>query len=525
MTLLDGSHDAEPAGGVNPNLSRRQLLTGAAGISVGALVGSTPAFARRAVFARSVMADESTVEGRALAGLKKLIADKKLKSGTTFTVMIPGGSQTNVVPSFQLLEKLTGIKVKTIQVGDLGQIHTKAIQEATAKTGTPDGILHMANWNGDFAEAGLIAPLDEWVQKYNPQMNDRRVGYVQPLGGFTTRYRGHIWALDHDDDSFTYFYRSDLFNDPKQKAQFEDKYGFALKPADTWDQFDKIAAFFTRPSQGYYGAFLFGNRAFAYVNWAARFHSRGGIYMNRDMEPQIASDIGITALEEMVPVTRKYMPPEAVTGDWTALYQAFPAGKAVQATSWISLGKFANDPKNSKIAGHGVAAVMPGSKVKGKLFRAAPHVVGWTWSVSRHGKNPEAMYLIAQWLTGPSEGAKTITRVGILDAYRINHFSDPKVIKAYGKGVIPPLLANTKVAFPDIGIRGGTEYLDALNSNLQDAYAGRKKPETALKAAAKTWNQITDRLDRDVQTEAWRAELRLYPPGLKAAWKLVGQKA
>jgi multiple sugar transport system substrate-binding protein len=524
MTFPDGSHDAEPAGGVNPNLSRRQLLTGAAAISVGALVGSTPAFARRAVFARSVMADESTVEGRALAGLKKLIADKKLKSGTTFTVMIPGGSQTNVVPSFEQFEKLTGIKVKTIQVGDLGQIHTKAIQEATAKTGTPDGILHMANWNGDFADAGLIVPLDEWVQKYNPQMNDPRVGYAQPLGGFTTKYRNRVWALDHDDDSFTYFYRSDLFTNAKLKAQFEDKYGFALKPPDTWDQFDKIAAFFTRPDQ-YYGAFLFANRAFAYVNWAARFFSRGGIYMDRDMVPQIASDFGVSALEELVPVTQKYMPKEAVTGDWTALYQAFPAGKVVQATSWISLGKFANDPKNSKIPGYGRAAVMPGSMVKGRLFRAAPHVVGWTWSMNRYGKNPEAMYLICQWLTGPTEGAKTVARVGILDAYRRNHFSDPAVIKAYGgKGVTVPLLGCTKIAFPDIGIRGGTEYLDVLNSNLQDAYAGRKKPEDALKSAAKSWNKITDRIGREGQTDAWRAELKLYPATLKAAWKLVGQK-
>lgn len=518
MTPWKELDELEPADGLNPSLSRGELLTGAAAIGVGALVGSAPAFARQAAV------EDTTVEGRALNGLKKLIADKKLKSGQQFTVMIPGGSQTNVVPSFQQLEKLVGIKVKTIQVGDLGQIHTKAIQEATAKTGTPDALLHMANWIGDFAEAGLISPIDGWVRKYRPEMIDSRVGYVQPVGSFTTQYRNRTWSLNNDDDAFTYFYRQDLFTNPKLKAQFEDKYGFALKPPDTWDQFDKIATFFDRPAAGYRGAFLFGNRTFAYVNWAARFFSRGGIYMNRDAEPQIVSEAGVSALEELVTVTRKHMPPEAVTGDWSALYQAFPAGKAVQATSWISLGKFANDPKNSKIAGHAAAAVMPGSWVKGTLVRAAPHVVGWTWSVSRYGRNPEAMYLICQWLTGPSEGARVVARVGILDAYRINHFSDPRVIKAYGKGVLPTLLANTRIAFPDIGLRGGPEYIDVLNSNLQEAYAGRKKPEDALKSAAKSWNQITDRLGREVQTEAWRAELRRYPPQLKAAWKLVGQK-
>jgi multiple sugar transport system substrate-binding protein len=42
-------------------------------------------------------------------------------------------------------------------------------------------------------------------------------------------------------------YRKDLFEDPEEMAAFQAKYGYELKPPETWFQLKDIAEFFTRP--------------------------------------------------------------------------------------------------------------------------------------------------------------------------------------------------------------------------------------------------------------------------------------
>ena len=46
------------------------------------------------------------------------------------------------------------------------------------------------------------------------------------------------------------FYRKDLFEDPKQKAAFEKKYGYPLAPPTDWQQFEDMSDFFTQDTDG-----------------------------------------------------------------------------------------------------------------------------------------------------------------------------------------------------------------------------------------------------------------------------------
>lgn len=464
----------------------------------------------------------ATPEERALNGIKALKAAGKIKDGDTFVIMHHSGQRNQIVPAMEEFNKLTGLNFQNAEVGLEGDIYTKAMNEAVVRSGSYDGFLTFVNWIGDMAEAGLIVDLTDWFAKYNPEIDSGPNAYVPPLDRFTTTYKGRRYAVGADNDAFSMFYRKDMFDDPNEQKKYEDKYGKKLALPQTWDEFDELVAFFDRPDQGIRGTHLYAERYFAYTNWAARFISKGGAYFDDNMDPLIASDIGVEALEKLAKVVRDHMWPDAVTGDWSVAYKRFPEGSVFSAWAWASLGKWAQDPKTSKIAGKVGYMPIPGSIVDGTLYRAIPHVVGWSFSVSRYGKAPEAVYCFFQWFTGPTKGAELISRIGTLDVFRKPWF-DLQVFKdAYGAEFLPVLLADTQNAFPDISLRGANEYLDKLNVNLQAAFAGQKTPQQALKDTVDEWQKITDRLGRLGQIEAWRNERKNYPQAIQDLWKKKG---
>jgi multiple sugar transport system substrate-binding protein len=465
----------------------------------------------------------ATPEERALSGIEALKAAGKIKEGDTFTIMHHSGQRNNIVPALEEWNELTGLNFQSVEIGLESDIYVKAMNEAVVRTGDYDIFLTFCNWIGDMAEAGLILDLTDWYGKYDPEVDHGPNAYVPPLDKFTTLYKGRRYAVGADDDAFSVFYRKDLMEDPDEQKAFEDKYGRKLEVPNTWEEFDQWVEFFDRPDEGMRGAHLYAERYFAYSTWAARFLSKGGIYFDDNMDPGIASEEGVTALEEMVSLTQKHMWEDAITGDWSGAYTRFPEGTAFCAMTWGSLGKWAQDPETSKIVGKVGYAEVPGTMHDGTLVRAAPHVVGWSFSVSRYGKAPEAAYCWVQWFTGPTVGLEAIARVATLDIFRQPWFDEPLMKEAYGEEFMPVLLANTQNCFPDIALRGAAEYLDKLNLHIQAANAGDEDPEAALKAAAEEWQEITDRLGRAAQAWAWREERAGYPQPIQDLWKKLGK--
>jgi multiple sugar transport system substrate-binding protein len=466
----------------------------------------------------------ATAAGRALNGIKALMDAGKVKRGENFKIMIHSGQRGQLAPVVEKLNRLTGLNAEVVVIGFEPDIHTKAMNEAVVKSGQFDLFLGFSNWTGDFAEAGLIVPLDEWVAKYSPEVDQGPSAFVVPLDRFTTRYKGKFYALGMDNDAFVLFYRKDLFEDPTERANFKAKYGRLLTLPETWKEFDQLAEFFDRPAKGIRGAHLYSTRFFTYTSWAPRFVSKGGIYFDpKTMNPMINTSGGVKALQEHIDVTQKHMFAEAYTGDWSVSYDRFPAGQIFMAVAWPSLGQFAEDPEVSKIAGKVGFAKFPGSRLKGKLIRATPHVVGWSLTVSRYGKSPEVGYLIAQWLNSPSVSTEVITTKGTLDPFRQNHFENRKLMQTYGPELGPVLRENTEQSFPDISLRGSNEYLDVLNLNLQSAVTGQISAKAALEKTAAKWQEITNRLGREEQLKAWQSEIKGYPRHIRELWVDLGK--
>jgi len=465
----------------------------------------------------------ATPEERALNGIRALKAAGVVKDGDTFVIMHHSGQRNNIVPALEEWNRLTGLNFQSAEVGLEADIYTKAMNEAVVRTGDYDIFLTFCNWIGDMAEAGLIVDQTDWWAKYDPELDHGPNRYVSPLDRFTSLYKGRRYAMGADNDTFSLFYRKDMMEDPNEAKAFEDRYGRKLAIPQTWKEFDEWIAFFDRPNQGIRGAHMYAERYFAYTAWAARFISKGGAYFDDNMDPLIYSEEGVTALEEQIRLTQQHMWPDAVTGDWSVAYSRFPEGSVFFAWAWPSLGKWAQDPQTSKIAGRVGFMDIPGTMHNGTLVRACPHVVGWSFSISRYGKAPEAAYCFIQWFCGPKVGLDAIARVGTLDCFREPWFDAEPMKTAYGAEFMPVLRNLAQNAFPDISLRGAAEYLDALNLNLQQAFAGQKDAERALKDTAEAWQKITDRIGRLGQIEAWRGERQTYPQPIQDLWAKLGR--
>src|SRR5581483_8305135 len=79
------------------------------------------------------------------------------------------------------------------------------------------------------------------------------VGNLRERQKVLLRVRRQIYADPCEADAVGFAYRKDLFEDPKEKADFKAKYKYDLAPPKTWPQLRDIAEFFTRPDKKLYG--------------------------------------------------------------------------------------------------------------------------------------------------------------------------------------------------------------------------------------------------------------------------------
>ena len=100
----------------------------------------------------------------------------------------PDGAGASIV---ELFEEETGIKIEFVETTPADEYQTN-LRNASTKNGSFDAVTSAIEEMGDFAEAGLLLPLDEYVDKYQPSWSDPEYGYA---GGETTvtlftKYKG-----------------------------------------------------------------------------------------------------------------------------------------------------------------------------------------------------------------------------------------------------------------------------------------------------------------------------------------------
>jgi multiple sugar transport system substrate-binding protein len=432
----------------------------------------------------------------------------KKYAGITLNVQWDAGLQAqDPIAIGPMWEKLTGMKINLIQIA-YGDIYGNLLQDHLTGIGSYDVLCYSTPWLIDFVNAGVVEPLNPYIEKY---MNKADLeDYLPPYAADGVARIGETWyGLPDDGDIFILYYRKDLFEDPDNMVEFKAKYGYGLAPPKTWKEFDDIGNFFTdKYAPDLYGGAFERGGGLTFKWWMGSFSGHGGQFFDPDsMKPLINSDIGVRTLQEMLD-QNKWMPPGIEKWGFMEVLSAWLDGKLGMIITWPPIGRWS--------AGYGTASKhlswVPTSKVVGKVGYApmpggrGTLTGGYAIGVSAGSKNKEAAYLFCQWMNSPEISIQRVTfPFALRDPFRNSHYESPLYRSLWDNSdeYLDTLKEAAMNGQQELGIPGAREFAEAIDNALTSAFAGTPAKE-ALDKAAQRFEEINERLGIQKQKEYYQ---------------------
>ena len=438
--------------------------------------------------------------------------------GTTINIVWEAGLQALDPLNFSgpKWEELTGIKVKVVEV-QTAEMFTKIMQDYRSGAGAYDALNVIPAWMPDLANAGALEVLDPYVDKY---------GYRDELQKIAPTYRDNqmkvgdkIYGFPDDGDVFLFYYRKDIFADPKLQAEFKEKAGRDLTVPKTWAEFDEVGQFLTDElAPNTYGASFFRQPPYAQMMFQERFRNEGGKFFDADsMKATINSDVGVKVLTDMRN-ENKFMPPGVEQFGFVENLAAFLAGQSAMTISWPPYGRWA--------AGYGtdqeVLSWVPKSTIAGKVGYALPPgghpelAAGFALSVASTSKNKDAAYLFIQWLNSEDISLQRVQLpYALRDPFRDSHFTSPEYLAKWpdAKDYLAALGEGAKTGLLDLSLLQTDKYEEVLRQAISKLWAG-DDPKAILDEAASQWDAITEKIGVDKQKAVyanWAMKSGAYP--------------
>lgn len=410
--------------------------------------------------------------------------EKKTDENITMKcVFIGGGDYEKLYEQIPTFEKNTGYKVNIVYKGNGFDIDKKIKMDFAANTADYDVMWDHTSYFSQYTP--YLEPLDSYfnaddLQDFLPRLIN------------ACRKDGKLWLIPRHADISAMYYRTDLFNSPKEAAAFREKYHKELKVPETWDDFEEVAEFFSRDST------LFGTQ-FAGKEEAltGRFYellvSLDGEFINSNGTAAFNNESGIKAASLLRTLyARNAMPKGMVNYLWDDLSKNWSNGNIAIYTEWYGAYSDFQDPKLSKVAGKFDIVRQP----------AGPGGIhgGWggvhAFSIPKTAAHKEEASLLIKFLTNFDNAYKE-GKIGYLTVRNsvwerlikdAASSKDPLAVKRLNLAKLqlsedfrtPPLIA---------------EWIPASNilfPKLQSIILGEKDTKSTLDDAAKEVNKMLD---------------------------------
>ena len=320
----------------------------------------------------------------------------------------PSAAPEAMWPAFQAYaQKTYGYTVNKITFAEagFGDLFQKIAPTLASKSQQFNVMIVDSQWLGALAEPGWIVKADD-VFKLNPEMDKKPYSSL-----VTSTYQvypdgsGKRWGFPQQPDVQAVYLRKDMLDDPKEQAAFKKKYGKKL-PVTYADyenieqsEFEKVIAFFHRPSKGMYGTTMMYDKSYdmfscAYYPFA---YSTGGKIWDpktNNVYGILNSAVNAKAMEHFVSL-KKYQPANFAKIDISGVIDLFTKGKVFSAYQWCAVGLAM---KSDLVPIEKVMAI-PLPKFKGKITGA---MGGQPWVINAFN-DPDHMRVaidfLKWWLT------------------------------------------------------------------------------------------------------------------------------
>ncbi|WP_286240721.1 ABC transporter substrate-binding protein [Neptuniibacter halophilus] len=144
----------------------------------------------------------------------------------------------------------TGIRVEVAQ-RSWSEFQPHFASHMAEKSAYYDMVIGDSQWLGFGAENGHYINLSHWVRDHNVL----QAFVPAAMSGYAEYPKGShfYWAIPVEGDAMGFAYRKDLFNDPQEQRNFQQRYGYPLAVPQSWQQLYDLAEFFNRPAEELWG--------------------------------------------------------------------------------------------------------------------------------------------------------------------------------------------------------------------------------------------------------------------------------
>ncbi|MCF2869845.1 extracellular solute-binding protein [Octadecabacter sp. G9-8] len=324
--------------------------------------------------------------------------------GTTLIVNFPSHPHYNavleVLPQFT---EETGINVEVDMLPYLDMRERQTL-ELSLDEGAYDMIAYVVFSKADYVYADQIYNLAPFFM--NPRLADPNYdagdlidGYVQNIGvaggekGYLPGPTGSLYGLPFGSETSVMYYRTDVFEE------------LGLEPAADYDTLLEQACAIPEAMPGMGGV---ASRAASghQASHAFLLHLAplGGRVFDAAWNPIINSAEGVAAAEALKTIVDCGPEGSSAFGPSEAA-NAFAQGQAAMFIDSIAFAAGFEDESRSTVAGNVGWAAHPAGT------RAASQTGGFGIAIPRNAENPEAAFLLAQWLTS-KEGDLAVAMAG-----------------------------------------------------------------------------------------------------------------
>lgn len=369
----------------------------------------------------------------------------------------------NITPGLieKFNEKYPDIKVK-VEFFPSDGMSDKYLTALTSGSG-PDLLSINNEWVSTFAMSKGLLNLDDYISENDYDMSDFYEGAQKGV-----KFNDSVYALPYRAETHGIFYNKDLF----EAAGYEDM-------PDTWEEFLPIAEKISQAGVAKGIAIPggeWGNTSYQLINMIL---CGGGSVLNEDNSVcTLDSPEAIKVAKFFVDLYRekKVVPDSIMENDNAAGRTLFSEGKVASFMSGaydISAIQGINADLNMATA---LVPVFEGNERK-TIF------AGWSTAVSAHSKNPDAAWLLAEFLASPEISVEYSTT-----------FSARKSMQTNEKYESDPLLKNLAEAIqygdPLPVIPQLTQIRQIMYEQIQLALSGEITAEEAMLEATEQINQI-----------------------------------
>jgi multiple sugar transport system substrate-binding protein len=300
--------------------------------------------------------------------------------------------------------------------------------------------------------------------------------FLPGLNPIYSRYKETVYALPSAPSAELLFYRRDLFESTVFCRQYYEEYGEEFKVPASYEEFNRIARFFTREQNPHspveYGTgIVMWNSALAAREYLSRFFSYTDKLYDDKGNLCISGDIGVKAMQDLLDL-RGSVDPHYYTGP-LELIKSFAGGTMAMAKIFSESAGILFD-RGSKVSSVLGYAMTPGNN---------PLIGGSIIGVCRYSKHKEEALDFIKWLSedtvsgimtgmgGPSPCKAVYENYELIDAFP--WLDSVKGCFAASKtSLIPP---NFK------GIFDETKFLNSITTAVHSVFNGIQTPAEALR--------------------------------------------